>query len=89
MLRAGLFASAGHWERLQTAHGWVVRAAQILENDAKADAATVEREYRVLLSDVLSHQASPELDPFATHYYMVSRSYWRGDQPQQSVWRLP
>ncbi len=73
-----MFASAQHWERLRTAHGWVVRAAQILENDAQADGATVEAEYRKLLTDVLSHQSNPELEPFATHFYKVSRSYWRG-----------
>jgi hypothetical protein len=38
----------------------------------------VEAEYRTLVRDVLSHQASPELEPFATHFYRVSRSYWRG-----------
>ena len=78
MLGAGLFASAQHWERLQTAQSWVVRAAQILENDTKADAATVEAEYRKLLTDVVAHQSTPQLEPFATHFYKVSRSYWRG-----------
>lgn len=38
----------------------------------------MEGEYRKLLSDVLTHQNSPELEPFATHFYKVSRSYWRG-----------
>ncbi len=73
-----MFGSAQHWERLRTAHGWVVRAAQILENDAQTDGATVEAAYRKLLTDVLSHQSNPELEPFATHFYKVSRSYWRG-----------
>jgi hypothetical protein len=56
----------------------VVRAAHILENETQASAAMVEAAYRKLLSDVLSHQASPELEGFATHFYRVSRSYWRG-----------
>ncbi len=73
-----MFASAQHWEHLRTAHGWVVRAAQILENDAQADGATVEAEYRQLLTDVLAHQDDPALEPLATHFYKVTRSYWRG-----------
>ena len=74
----GLFATAQHWERLRTAQGWVLRGAHIVANPTNADGATVEAEYRQLLTDVLAHQNDPALEPLATHFYKVRRSYWRG-----------
>ena len=75
---AGRFATAQYGDRLRTAQGWVLRAAHILANHAHADGATVEAEYRRRLTDVLASQTEPELEPFATHFYKVSRSYWPG-----------
>ena len=78
ILGAGLFATTQHWDRLRTAQDWVLRGAHILANAARADGATVEAEYWQLLTDVLAHQSDADLEPFATHFYKVTRSYWRG-----------
>jgi hypothetical protein len=50
----------------------------VLANAAGADAATVERAYRDVLAQVLTHQTDPAVAAWATHFYRVTRSYWRG-----------
>jgi hypothetical protein len=50
----------------------------VLANAAGADAATVERAYRGVLAQVLTHQTDPAVATWATHFYRVTRSYWRG-----------
>lgn len=74
----GVFATARLWAPLQIAHGWIRQAAQLLGNDAGTDAATVETAYRALLVEVLTAQADDTLAPWATHFYKVTRNYWRG-----------
>ena len=74
----GLFATERLWAPLQMAHGWLREAAQVLANTAGADAATVERAYRGVLAQVLTHQTDPAVAAWATHFYRVTRSYWRG-----------
>lgn len=78
MLGRGLFATAQLWAPLETAHAWVVWAAQILANHVQADGAAVATAYRSFINELLAYQSTPELEPFVTHFYKVSMSYWRG-----------
>jgi len=50
----------------------------VLANADGADAATVASVYRAVLAEVLTYQADPVLAPWATHFYHVTMSYWRG-----------
>ena len=77
-LATGRFAAERLWAPLQTANAWLQRAARVLANDAGADAATVEQAYRGMVEEVLTHQADPAVAAWATHFYKVTRSYWRG-----------
>ena len=77
-LATGLFAAERLWAPLQTANAWIQRAARVLANEAGADAATVEQVYRGMLEEVLTHQADPAVAAWATHFYNVTRRYWRG-----------
>jgi hypothetical protein len=56
----------------------VAWAAQILANHAQADGAAVATAYRSFINEMLAHQSTPELEPFVTHFYKVTMSYWRG-----------
>ncbi len=73
-----MFITADHWAPLRTAHSWVVRAAQILANAEGVDATTIQADYRALLTELLTHQNTPDLEPFVTHFYTVTMRYWRG-----------
>jgi hypothetical protein len=74
----GLFATERLWAPLQTAERWLVRAAEVLANEQKVDAATVEARYRVLLDEVLAAKGDAAVAAWATTFYKVTRSYWRG-----------
>ncbi len=78
MVATGLFATKQHWERLQTAQGWMQQAAEVLANSVQADRATVEATYHVLLEEVVKAKEEPSVAEWAVHFYKVSRSYWRG-----------
>jgi hypothetical protein len=56
----------------------LVRAAQLLANQAQADAATVEHGYRALLEEILKAKGEEGVAEWAVHFYRVTRSYWRG-----------
>jgi hypothetical protein len=74
----GLFATERLWVPLQKAQSWLVRAAEVLANEEKADAATVEAAYRKLLDEVLAAKGDEAVAEWATTFYKVTRSYWRG-----------
>ena len=54
VVASGLFATERLWTPLKTAQSWLVRAAEVLANEEKADAARVEGKYRELLEEVLT-----------------------------------
>ena len=78
MVRQGLFATERLWAPLQTAQSWLTRAADVLANEEQAGAATVEGKYRALLEEVLRAKSDESVAEWATTFYKVSRSYWRG-----------
>ena len=78
VVATGLFATERLWAPLQTAQNWLQRAAQVLANDEQADAASVEANYRALLDEVLKAQGDEAVAAWATTFYTVTRSYWRG-----------
>jgi hypothetical protein len=78
VVATGLFATARLWEPLQTAHEWLRRAAHVLANDEQAVGARVEEQYRELLEEVLRAKGDARVAEWATIFYKVSRSYWRG-----------
>ncbi len=77
-MASGLFATERLWTPLKTAQSWLVRAAEVLANEEKADAARVEEKYRELLEEVLTAKSDEAVAAWATTFYKVSRSYWRG-----------
>jgi hypothetical protein len=78
VVATGLFATERLWAPLQTAQRWLVRAAEVLANDEGADATRVERASRALLEEVLTAKGDEAVGEWATHFYTVTRSYWRG-----------
>jgi hypothetical protein len=78
VVATGLFATERLWTPLQTAQMWLQRAAQLLANDEGADAATVERAYRALLEEIVKAKSDEAVAEWATTFYTVTRSYWRG-----------
>ena len=78
VVATGLFATARLWPPLQTAQGWLQRAAHVLANDEGTDAATVEMRYRGLVADVLSDQRDAAVTAWARHFSSVTQRYWRG-----------
>ncbi len=78
VVATGLFATERLWAPLQTAQSWLVRAAEVLANKEGADAATVECAYRALLEEVVMAKSDEAVREWATTFYTVTRSYWRG-----------
>ena len=79
ILRRGLDATAALWPEVRGAYGWVHRAAHILNNDAQATGAAVQRRLHGLLGAMRQHQAKAgTLAPAVGHFLKVSRSYWPG-----------
>ena len=74
----GLFATERLWEPLKRAQSWLVRAAEVLANEEQADRARVEGTYRELLEEILKAKSDERVAAWATTFYTVSRSYWRG-----------
>ncbi len=74
VVATGLFATERLWAPLQTAQSWLQRAAQILANEGKADAARVEARYRVLLEDIVKAKSDERVAEWATTFYKVTRS---------------
>lgn len=78
LVASGLFATEQLWAPLKTAQSWLARAAEVLANEDKADAATVEANYRALIEEVIAAKDDAGVAAWATTFYTVSRSYWRG-----------
>jgi hypothetical protein len=78
VLGRGLFATARLWAPLQTAHRWIVQVAQVLANPDGVDAAAVETALRAVRTEVLRYQGDEAVAGWATHFYRVTMSYWRG-----------
>ena len=74
----GLFATERLWAPLAAAQSWLLRAAEVLANEEQADAARVEGKYRELLEEVLKAKSDESVAEWATTFYKVTRSYWRG-----------
>ena len=78
VVATGLFATERLWAPLQTAQGWLQRATHILANEEQADAARVEANYRELLEEIVKQKSDEAVAEWATTFYKVTRSYWRG-----------
>jgi hypothetical protein len=50
----------------------------VLANEEQAGTARVEEQYRVLLEEVLKANGAERVAEWATTFYKVTRSYWRG-----------
>jgi hypothetical protein len=50
----------------------------VLANEEKADAATVEANYRELIEEVIAAKGDEGVAEWARTFYKVTRSYWRG-----------
>ena len=78
LVARGLFATEQFWAPLKTAQSWLQQAAEVLANEEQAGAATVEATYRALIEEVLAAKDDAAVGAWATTFYKVSRSYWRG-----------
>ncbi len=74
----GLFATAGLWAPLQTAQRWIEEAAHVLANPEGRDGATVEAAMRALRTEIVTFHDDKVVGAWATHFYKVTMSYWRG-----------
>ncbi len=77
-LASGLFATERLWDPLRAAASWIERVAAGLANKEGSDAVMVEAALRAVLAEILTFQPDPDLGPWATHVYRVTRSYWSG-----------
>jgi hypothetical protein len=79
LVRAGLEATAAQWPAIQTAYGFVHRAAQLLANPDTLDRLALQQRYGELVAELqaASEQLGP-LAPAAVHFLKVAASYWPG-----------
>jgi hypothetical protein len=75
----GLGATAGVWPPVETAFGWVHRAAHLLSNDANKAGAVVRATYARLLAEMRAQRAEAgSLAPAIDHFLKVTDSYAPG-----------
>jgi hypothetical protein len=75
----GLKETAPLWPSVQTAFGWVHKAAQILDNPRESAGSDVRRCLASLLGAMSRHrQRAGDLQDAIVHFVKVSRSYWPG-----------
>ena len=75
----GLAQTAALWPSIQTAFGWVHRAAAILDNPRQQPGAAVRRRYRTLLQHMRCKlPQAGKLQAAIKHFLKVTRSYWPG-----------
>ena len=55
-----------------------MQATEVLANAEQAPGARVEASYRALLEEVLKAKSDERVAEWATTFYKVTRSYWRG-----------
>ncbi len=79
LLERGLTGTATLWPDICTAYTWVHRAAHILANTEKRDAAGVRQDYSEFLAEIARdrHRAG-SLSPAITHFLKVTKSYEPG-----------
>ena len=85
----GLFATERLWAPLQRAQTWRVRAGEVLANEEGADGTRGEEQYRELLAEVLAANEDESVAEWATTFYTVTRSSWRGLFPCYDMPDLP
>jgi hypothetical protein len=75
----GLAQTAALWPAIQSAFGFVHRAAVILDNPRPQPGAAVRRRYRTLLRHMRRKlQQAGKLQAAIKHFLKVTRSYWPG-----------
>jgi len=75
----GLAQTAALWPAIQSAFGFVHRAAAILDNPRQQPGAAVRRRYRTLLQHLRRQsQQIGKLQGAIQHFLKVTRSYWPG-----------
>jgi hypothetical protein len=79
LLRAGLEATATQWPAIQTAYGFVHRAAHLLANTDHLGRHALQQRYAELVADLQATQTQlGPLAPAAAHFTKVTASYWPG-----------
>ena len=79
LVRAGLEVTAPLWPPIQTAYGFVHRAAHLLANHDHVEKVALQHAYQHLLAELRSTQ--DRLGPLAdavAHFRTVTASYWPG-----------
>jgi hypothetical protein len=79
LVRTGLDATAPLWPPIQTAYGFVHRAAHLLANHDQLETPALQQAYQHLLAELCT--AQPSLGPLAAaaaHFRTVTASYWPG-----------
>ena len=93
LVEKGLEETVGYWADLRTAYDWVHRATRLLNNTRQLDVLVLRREYRQLLSEIISVRNLSEseslLGEASRQFCKVSRSYWNGLFGSYQVRGLP
>jgi len=78
-LTKGLAETAPLWSDVEQGYAWVHRAAHLLSNDNKLEAAAVRQTYETLLAD-MEHTSTPSepLTMMLSTFRKVTASYWPG-----------
>ena len=79
LLTGGLEATAPLWPHIETAYGWVRRAAHLLANQEGKDVPTIHVAYQGLLDEIT--QCRDEVGPLSSaidHFLKVTGSYAPG-----------
>ncbi len=78
-LTKGLAETATLWSDVEQGYAWVHRAAHLLSNDNKLEAAAVRQTYETLLAD-MEHTSTPSepLTMMLSTFRKVTASYWPG-----------
>lgn len=78
-LTKGLAETAPLWSDVEQGYAWVHRAAHLLSNDNKLEAAAVRQTYETLLAD-MEHTSTPSepLIMILSTFRKVTASYWLG-----------
>lgn len=78
-MTGGLTATAGLWPDVETAYGWLHRAAHILANHDKLSEAEVRQAYDELLAQMTQQRdTAGTLASAVTHFLKVTDSYTPG-----------
>lgn len=78
-MRTGLEVTAALWPPIQAAYAFVHRAAHLLTNHEKRDAASLRLAYQELLAEWRdAEEQLGSLAPAAVHFRTVTASYWPG-----------